>query len=66
MDRSTLGSSVQRYLQEFAQIHVHWAGDAMWLNNRGATALPRGHTIKGNTQCKLHFCREMYSQLYYN
>ena len=31
MDRSTPGSSVLRYLPEFAQIHVHWVGDAKHL-----------------------------------
>ena len=29
MDWSTPGSSVLYYLPEFAQIHVHWAGDAI-------------------------------------
>ena len=31
MDRSTLGFSVLYYLPEFAQIHVHWIGDAIYL-----------------------------------
>ena len=29
VDCSTLGSSVLHYLPEFAQIHVHWVGDAI-------------------------------------
>ena len=31
MDYSTLVFSVLRYLLEFAQIHVHWVGDAICL-----------------------------------
>ena len=31
MDCSTSGSSVVQYLPEFAQIHVHWVGDAILL-----------------------------------
>ena len=29
MDYSTLGSSILHYFPEFAQIHVHWVGDAI-------------------------------------
>ena len=29
MDCNTSGSSVLHYLPEFAQIHVHWVGDAI-------------------------------------
>ena len=31
MDCSTPGSSVLRYIPEFAQIHVHWVSDALSL-----------------------------------
>ena len=30
MDCSTPGSPVLLYLLEFAQIHIHWVGDAVW------------------------------------
>ena len=30
MDCSTPGSSVLHYLPKFAQVHVHWVGDAIW------------------------------------
>ena len=33
MDCSTLGFLVLRYLPEFAQIHVHWVGDAIQLTH---------------------------------
>ena len=36
MDCSTPGSSVLRYLLEFAQIHVHWAGEAEGGNRIGS------------------------------
>ena len=33
MDCSMLGSSVLHYLLEFAQIHIHWVGDAIELSH---------------------------------
>ena len=33
MDRSLPGFSVLHCLPEFAQIHVHWVGDAIWLSH---------------------------------
>ena len=33
MDCSTPGFSVPHYLPEFAQIHVHWVGDALYLSH---------------------------------
>ena len=40
MDCSTPGSSVLHYLLEFAHIHVHWAGDAIWPSH---LLLPSSH-----------------------
>ena len=33
MDCSMPGSSVLHYLPEFAQIHIHWVGDAIYLTH---------------------------------
>ena len=40
MDCSTPGLSVPHYLLEFAQVHVHWVGDAIQLSHPVLTSSP--------------------------
>ena len=40
MDYSRPGSSVHHYVQEFAQIHVHWVGDAIQTRHPQLTPSP--------------------------
>ena len=40
MDYSTLGSSILHYFPEFAQIHVHWVGDAIQPSSPLSSAFP--------------------------
>ena len=44
MDFSTPGIPVPHYLLEFAQVHVHWIGDAIQPSHR---LLPSSHDLQG-------------------